>query len=361
MWYLGILDRGLVPDRIIRQAIRRRCAERLRKQETGSAAERNERRRVFLEQLRNAPIAVHTDDANEQHYELPPEFFTTVLGRRLKYSCGLWPDAGTTLDRSEELMLELTVDRAGLASLPDGARVLDLGCGWGSLALYAAERFPTLQFHAVSNSRPQGEFIRERAREAGLSNLTVRTANIVDFEPEGKFDRIVSVEMFEHLKNYGEILRRIAGWLAPDGALFVHIFVHREHGYHYRSEGPDDWMARHFFTGGTMPSFDLFDEFADALRVAERWRVPGTHYQRTCEAWLRRMDEHRGRIDPILADAYGRDEVVRWRTRWRIFFMACAEMFGYRGGEEWFVAHYLLRPGTAGVVGEEPAPEDRRP
>jgi cyclopropane-fatty-acyl-phospholipid synthase len=200
---------------------------------------------------------------------------------------------------------------------------------------------------AVSNSRDQGAFIREQAAEHGLTNLTVETADVNAYAPGGSFDRVVSVEMFEHVKNYGELLRRIAGWLAPDGRLFVHMFVHRELAYHYESEGPDDWMARHFFTGGTMPSADLLRHFEDDLLIEHEWLVPGTHYQRTCEAWLARMDARREAVRPILAATYGDDQVTRWWVRWRVFFMACAELFGFAGGREWMVGHFLLRPRDA--------------
>jgi cyclopropane-fatty-acyl-phospholipid synthase len=335
MWYQGILDRDLVPDWIIRQAIRRRCQARLDQEQTRQDHDR------FVADLRRSPIALHTDLANEQHYEVPPAFFQQVLGPRRKYSCGLWPDGVETLAGSEDAMLALTCERA---DLQDGQRVLDLGCGWGSLALYAAERFPASEFVAVSNSRDQGEFIRAEAASLGLKNLTVHTADVNDFAPEGRFDRVVSIEMFEHLKNYGEMLVRIAGWLAPDGHLFVHMFVHRELAYHYESEGPDDWMARHFFTGGTMPSFGLLRAFDEHLTVARDWEVSGLHYQRTLEAWLARMDRRRDAVLPILAATYGEDQVRRWWVRWRVFFMACSELFGYRDGQEWFVGHFLLRP-----------------
>nr|MEE4268150.1 cyclopropane-fatty-acyl-phospholipid synthase family protein [Candidatus Krumholzibacteria bacterium] len=340
MWYLGILDRDLVPDWVIRRAIRQRCQRRLDKEAGDSSQEATAKVAAFVEELKTMPIALHTDDANEQHYELPPEFFTTVLGPHLKYSCGYWPEGVTTLAESEERMLALTVERAGVT---DGMQVLDLGCGWGSLSLYMAEKFPGAQFTAVSNSGPQGDFIRARAAERGLTNLKVLTADMNTFTPDEKFDRVVSIEMFEHMKNYQELLKRIASWLKPEGALFVHIFVHARLAYHYESEGPDDWMARYFFTGGTMPSDDLLSRFDQDLKVAQSWQVPGEHYQKTCEAWLTRMDDQRNQVREILAGTYGADQVTRWWVRWRIFFMACAELFGYRGGREWFVGHYLLK------------------
>lgn len=334
MWYQGILDRDLVPDWVIRRAIRRRCAARL---EFEGARQDH---KAFLADLRSSPIALHTDLANQQHYEVPPAFFAEVLGPRRKYSCGLWDEGVETLAEAEEAMLDLTCERADLA---DGQAILDLGCGWGSLALYAAQRYPGAHITAASNSRDQGAFIREEAARLGLTNVAVVTADVNDFAPEGCFDRIVSVEMFEHLKNYGEMLSRIARWLRPDGRLFVHMFVHRRLAYHYQSEGPDDWMAQHFFTGGTMPSFDLLRDFNDDLVVSRDWKVPGHHYQRTCEAWLVRMDAHREAILPILATTYGPDQVTRWWVRWRVFFMACAELFAHGEGREWYVGHYRLR------------------
>ncbi len=335
MWYQSILDRGLIPDGLIRQAIRRRCAARLRIQRTRYD------RDALVAELMTMPIALHTDLANEQHYEVPPAFFELVLGPRRKYSCALFEADVDDLAAAEEAMLALTCERAGIR---DGQRILDLGCGWGSFCLWAAQRYPAAAITAVSNSRDQGEFIRTEAARLGLANLDVLTADVNDFVPAATYDRVVSIEMFEHLKNYGAILARIAGWLNPDGRLFVHIFCHRDLAYHYEAEGPDDWMARHFFTGGTMPAYDLLEAFAEHLQVVEKWRVSGNHYRATCEAWLNNMDAQRAALRPILADAYGADQVTRWWVRWRVFFMACAELFAYGRGEEWFVGHYLLAP-----------------
>jgi cyclopropane-fatty-acyl-phospholipid synthase len=350
-WYTRLLETGLVPDAVVRFAIRRICRARLREEGRGTPGERAERFARYLEDLRTSPIAIATGAANRQHYEVPAPFFEAVLGRRLKYSCGYWPEGVETLDEAEEAMLALTVERARVA---DGQRILELGCGWGSLALYVAERFPGSHVTAVSNSHGQRRFIEARARERGLANVTVITADMNEFDPRGGgvagptpgdagFDRIVSVEMFEHLRNYETLLARVAAWLAPAGLLFVHIFTHCEFAYPYTVRDATDWMAQHFFTGGQMPSDDLLLQFQRDVTLVDRWRVSGTHYEKTSNAWLARMDRRRSTLLPLMAGTYGDAETLRWWTRWRVFFMACAELFGYRDGREWMVSHYLFR------------------
>ncbi|HKM90519.1 MAG TPA: cyclopropane-fatty-acyl-phospholipid synthase family protein [Candidatus Acidoferrales bacterium] len=338
-WYSSLIETGLVPDVLLRWGIRRICAARLCEEAAGGIEAQRERRRLLLAQLDAGPIAIRTDAANAQHYEVPAEFFQHVLGRHMKYSCGYWPPGARTLDESEEAMLALTAGRAHIAG---GQHILELGCGWGSLTLYLAERFPDCRITAVSNSRSQKEFIDARARHLRLGNVEVITADMTTFEPGGQFDRIVSVEMFEHMRNYRALFARIARWLRPGALLFVHIFAHARFAYPYEIRGPDDWMARHFFTGGMMPSEDLLPAFDRDVRCIERWRLDGTHYQRTAEAWLARMDANSHLIPPVLARTYGEADVQRWWMRWRLFFLACAELWGYRQGSEWIVCHYLF-------------------
>jgi len=336
----ALLDRNMVPDPVIRMGIRRRCAQRLRELNAHSVEERHEIERAFVQGLRGSQVAIHTDKANEQHYELPPEFFTKVLGPRLKYSSGYWPQADTTFAESETAMLDLYLERARLF---DGQDILELGCGWGSLTLYMAEKMPNSRIVGVSNSAPQRAFILGRAREKGLDNIDIVTADVNHLELDKKFDRAVSVEMFEHMKNYERLLGRIAGMLKSGGLLFFHMFTHRQHSYHFEAEGPSDWMARYFFTGGTMAADDLMLRFQNDLVVRDHWRIDGTHYEKTSNAWLETMDARRSEILPILAQTYGEGEVMKWWSRWRIFFMACAEMFGYDHGREWLVSHYLMQ------------------
>ncbi|MGB7492429.1 MAG: cyclopropane-fatty-acyl-phospholipid synthase family protein [Thermoanaerobaculia bacterium] len=335
-WALNLIERGWIPDPLLRRGIRRLLETRIR--EISSDPDPTTQ---LVEQMRQSPLAIETETANEQHYELPPEFFQLVLGSHLKYSCCYWPEGTTSLSDAEALALELTTSRA---EIEDGMEVLDLGCGWGSLSLWIAEHFTDCRVTAVSNSAPQGDFIRRRARSRGLANVEHLTDDMSHFQITGKFDRIVSVEMFEHMRNYSLLLERVAGWLKPDGKLFVHVFCHCSRPYFFEDKGPSDWMARHFFTGGLMPSEHLMEQFEGPVQLDRRWRLNGQHYERTALAWLENMDRHRDEIRGIFESVYGTD-AEQWFHRWRLFFLACAELFGYKHGEEWFVSHSLWIPG----------------
>lgn len=331
-WFERLAARGLAPDGLLRLGVRLALRRRLRMLERGDTRER-------MQQIRGGPVAVETDAANRQHYEVPTEFFRLILGPRLKYSSAFWPSGDTTLAEAEVAMLELTARRAQVA---DGQRVLDLGSGWGAFSLWAAERFPSTSFTALSNSRTQRDFIAARAAELGLTNVHVVAGNAASLELPGPYDRIVSIEMLEHVRNHGPLLAQLVTALAPGGRLFVHVFSHRRHAYTFEPE--DGRMARWFFSGGTMPNLRLFDECASAVRTVDRQVVNGRHYARTLRSWLRNLDRRREAVRGVFREVYGDGLADIWIARWRLFFIACEELFAYRGGREWVVAHHLLEP-----------------
>jgi len=334
-------ERGLIPDALIRIAIRRLLRQRLRQDRLNST---EAGKLAFADAMRAVPLAIATGEANEQHYEVPADFFVAMLGPKLKYSSAFYASPESNLDSAEIAMLNMTMERAELV---DGHSILELGCGWGSLTLAMAEQFPNSQIVAVSNSSSQKAFIDQKAAQLGCENVTVITADMREFSIDQRFDRVVSVEMFEHMRNYEALFERISGWLHPNGKLFFHIFCHLDQPYFFEDQGDGDWMARNFFTGGLMPSFDLPEHFQGHLSLEEAWPVNGQHYAKTCEHWLRNLDQNKRQMLDALAKSGHPDTPARQWQRWRMFVMACQELFAYRGGEHWFVGHFRMAPASA--------------
>jgi cyclopropane-fatty-acyl-phospholipid synthase len=333
------LDTLPLPDTVIRLGIRHLLNRRLDEIYAGNCEAQMARKMALIAELATAPIAAEPDAANIQHYELPTSFFSHVLGPAMKYSACLWEDGVKTLKEAEIAMLDMVAERA---QLYDGAQILDLGCGWGSFTIYAAKRYPNARIVGVTNSRSQGQHILKRAERRGLNNVEILTGDINRLDISDCFDRIVSIEMFEHMRNYGQLSAKIAPLLVEDGRLFVHIFTHREHPYLFNVRDENDWIAKHFFTGGTMPSPDLLPYCFDDFRCEKQWQVNGCHHAKTAEAWLRNMGASACKLQPLMRQTYGRD-ADRWWLYWRVFFMSCAEFFGFNGGDEWPVTHYRFR------------------
>ena len=332
-------ESGLVPDSVIRSGIRRLLERKSREILSGDAAHAARVLNDFVDMMNSSPVALVPDLANEQHYEVPAAFFEQVLGTHRKYSCCYWPADVANLDEAESAALSIPTARAEIS---DGMKILDLGCGWGSLSLWLAEHFPGAAITAVSNSSSQRDYILAQAQERDIDNLEVLVCDMNEFEAPERYNRVVSIEMFEHMRNYQELFGRIRRWLLPDGKFFMHIFCHRTTPYEYIDKGPSDWMSRHFFSGGIMPSVDLPLRFPRDLNIEKSWRWNGMHYAKTCRAWLENQDARRNEVLPVLVETYGAENAERWFMRWRMFFMACEELFRYDGGDEWFVGHYLF-------------------
>jgi cyclopropane-fatty-acyl-phospholipid synthase len=338
MWYSSLLEKDKLPDSLIRKGIRDLLKERLKEENKGNPEAQQRHFMKLIEELKASPIAVNTADANAQHYEIPAQFYQWVLGKYLKYSSGYWKEGVTSIDISERDMLELTTERA---ELKDGQHILELGCGWGSLSLFMAAKYPNANITSVSNSHSQKAFIDEQASLRNINNLRIITADMNAFTTEDKFDRVVSVEMFEHMRNYELLMAKVADFLNPGGKLFVHIFTHKDYAYKFEVKDDTDWMSKYFFTGGIMPSDHLLLYFQKQLKIEQHWRVSGTHYQKTSEAWLQNMDARKPEILNLWQQVYGK-EALKWWVYWRLFFMACAELWGFDNGNEWMVSHYLF-------------------
>jgi len=336
---ITLAEHRWLPDSIVRIGIRKLLKQRLKDEFAYDAEQQNKRYRELLQSLSASPIAIETDAANEQHYEVPAEFYRYALGKHLKYSSCYWDDQTDNLDQAEAKMLNLTMARA---ELHDGQHILELGCGWGSLTLWMAQQLPNSRITAVSNSNNQRKYIQKQAEFQHLDNIEVITCDVNQLNLHNQYDRIVSVEMFEHMRNYDSLLNKVALWLKPDGKLFVHIFCHRYLAYPFETQGDDNWMGRYFFTGGMMLARDTLLHFQKHLKLQCQWDLSGSHYQKTAEAWLNNMDMNSQDIIDLFTKTYGKKQAAIWLQRWRIFFMACAELFGYSNGNEWLVAHYLF-------------------
>ena len=336
---INLAEKGFLPDLLIRLGIKRLCGQRLSEANTLGLEALENSHQQWIDLLTESPVAIVPEKANEQHYEVPPKFFELVLGANLKYSSGYWSKEVFSLDESELEMLKITCERAGLV---DGQDILELGCGWGSLTCFMAQKFPNSKITAVSNSKDQRNFIQQKNDKLNLQNIKVFTADMNDFSTDEKFDRVISIEMFEHMRNYDELLKRIDGWLKQNGKLFVHIFSHKEVAYPFEDKDDGDWMAREFFSGGQMPSHRLLMSFPDRMKIEKDWRVSGTHYEKTSLAWLRKMDTNKIEVLELFKTTYGEKDASAWFQRWRIFFMSCEVLFGFNEGSEWGVSHYLF-------------------
>lgn len=340
-FFIRGMENGLVPDAVIRYGIRNLLKQRIKAMNEEESKGPVLKRHAQL--LRESPLAIMTKQANEQHYEVPTEFYDLCLGQHKKYSSCYWEDAMSELAQAEQKALDISIERAEII---DGMRILELGCGWGSLSLELARRFPKSLVTVVSNSTTQKQYIDEQAKQRGFHNLTVLTRDLGKEESynfgQEKFDRVMSIEMMEHIRNYEKFFSLISAQMKPDAKMFVHIFTHKSTPYFFETEGADNWMGKYFFSGGQMPARDLFDQFNQHLTVEKKWDWNGTHYQKTLEAWLDKMDKNEDRVFHLFEQTYGKDQAKIWVNRWRVFYMACAELFGFNNGQEWSVTHYLF-------------------